>query len=130
MTRHCFANLVIESCQSRIGFWTGSVSLLSVYPRVPGVLLDQRETGGDLRNSLEGHLIFGLRLKSLRDPSDQVHEVALPGVFCHQSGVTRVIPFPELVFGRVVRLTVHQRYSELRTSDRFDDPLAYPGFGL
>ena len=23
-----------------------------------------------------------------------------------------------------------QRYSELRTSDRFDDPLAYPGFGL
>ena len=23
-----------------------------------------------------------------------------------------------------------QRYSELRTLDRFDDPLAYPGFGL
>ena len=23
-----------------------------------------------------------------------------------------------------------QRYSDLRTSDRFDDPLAYPGFGL
>ena len=25
---------------------------------------------------------------------------------------------------------IYQRYSELRTSDRFDDPLAYPGFGL
>ena len=23
-----------------------------------------------------------------------------------------------------------QRYSELRSSDRFGDPLAYPGFGL
>ena len=29
-----------------------------------------------------------------------------------------------------VRLSSHQRYSELQTSDRFDDPLAYPGFGL
>ena len=26
--------------------------------------------------------------------------------------------------------SVLQRYLELRTSDRFDDPLAYPGFGL
>ena len=25
---------------------------------------------------------------------------------------------------------LNQRYSELRSSDRFDDPLAYPGFGL
>ena len=25
---------------------------------------------------------------------------------------------------------LNERYSELRTSDRFDDPLAYPGFGL
>ena len=27
-------------------------------------------------------------------------------------------------------MTWDQKYSELRTSDRFDDPLAYPGFGL
>ena len=26
--------------------------------------------------------------------------------------------------------SLDQMYSELRTSDRFDDPLAYPGFGL
>ena len=28
-----------------------------------------------------------------------------------------------------VRVAI-QRYSELRASDRFDDPLAHPGFGL
>ena len=28
------------------------------------------------------------------------------------------------------RIAEHQRYSELRTSDHFDETLAYPGFGL
>jgi hypothetical protein len=44
-------------------------------------------------------------LVSLCDPANQVHEIALPGAIGHQSGIARVIPFPELVPGRVVSLT-------------------------
>ena len=50
-----------------------------------------------MRNTLAGHLIFSLLLESISDPANQVHEVSLPGAVGHQSGIARVIPFPELV---------------------------------
>ena len=44
-------------------------------------------------------------LVSIFDPANQVHEISLPAAVGHQSGIARVIPFPELVSGRVMSLT-------------------------